>query len=353
MSEEKKKKRFGFKRWIVIGLFILGGYCAFGGPSIFKPVSPVVVLPPEETGLSIFGFPITNTILGTLIADIVLLLIVYFGTWRFAASGNLVPSGIANAFEAIVEFLWNTVEGAAGSKWAKKIFPIPATIFLIVFMANMVKLAPGFESIGYLKEVHKGEGYAPVQLFNIGSLEIFSIDKGQPHKVEASVEHEVSTNGEGEVTSHESAEMCTACEIVPYLRGSATDLNFTIALGFLAVLFTQVYGVWAGGIGYFSKFIAIKQLISGGIFGVINFVVGLLELILEFMKIISFGFRLFGNVFGGAILLSVIGALVAVGVPPLLYIFELFFGVIQAYVFFLLATIFISMATVSHHASSH
>ncbi|MBN1536566.1 MAG: F0F1 ATP synthase subunit A [Anaerolineales bacterium] len=346
MSEEKKKKRYGFKRWIVIGLIILGAYCAFFGPTIYKPVSPVVVLPPEPTGLSIFGFQITNTILGTLIADIVLLLIAYFGAYQFAKTGKLVPSGITNAFEAIIEFLWNTVEGAAG-KWAKKIFPIPATIFLIVFMANMVKLVPGFESIGYLKGVHKGEGYAPVKLFNIGSLDVFSIDKGQPHEVEESGEHEISASSEGE--SHESGGMCTACEIVPYLRGSATDLNFTIALGILAVLFTQVFGVWAGGIGYFGKFIAIKQLISGGIFGAINFIVGLLELILEFMKIVSFGFRLFGNVFGGAILLSVIGALVAVGVPPLLYIFELFFGVIQAYVFFLLATIFISMATVSHH----
>lgn len=350
MSEEKTKKRFGFKRWIVIALMIIGGYCAFGGPTIYKPVSPVVVLPPEATGLSIFGFPITNTILGTLIADIVLILIAYFGTYRFATSGKLVPSGITNAFEAIIEFLWNTVEGAAG-KWGKKIFPIPATIFLIVFMANMVKLVPGFESIGYLKAIHKGEGYAPVKLFNIGSKEVFTIDKGQPHQVEASAEHEVTTSEGESATGHESGELCTACEIVPYLRGSATDLNFTIALGIIAVLFTQVFGVWAGGIGYFGKFFAIKQLISGGIFGVINFVVGLLELILEIMKIVSFGFRLFGNVFGGAILLSVIGALVAVGVPPLLYIFELFFGVIQAYVFFLLSTIFISMATVSHHAS--
>jgi F-type H+-transporting ATPase subunit a len=350
VSEEKTKKRFGFKRWIILGLFVLGGYLAFGGPSIYKPISPVVVLPPEETGLSIFGFQITNTIVGTLIADIVLVLIAFFSVRRFAASGNLVPSGMTNAFEAIIEFLWNTVEGAAG-KWGKKIFPIPATIFLLVFMANMVKLVPGFESIGYLKQVEKGTGYAPVQIFKLGSLDIFSIDKGQPSPVESTIGSEAATS-EG-WSSHEAAALCTACEIVPYLRGSATDLNFTLALGFLAVFMTQVYGVWALGFGYFTKFFQIKQLITGGIFGMINFAVGLLELILELAKIISFGFRLFGNVFGGAILLSVVGALVAVGVPPLLYGFEMFFGVIQAYVFFLLATIFISMSTVSHHAEDH
>jgi F-type H+-transporting ATPase subunit a len=275
------------------------------------------------------------------------LLIAFFSTRRFAASGNLVPSGMTNAFEAIIEYLWNSVEGAAG-KWAKKIFPIPATIFLLVFIANMVKLVPGFESIGYLKQVHKGTGYAPVQIFKLGSLDVFSIDKGQPSQVASITQGETEVS-EGE-TSHETTEICTACEIVPYLRGSATDLNFTLALGLIAVLMTQVYGVWAQGFGYFSKFFPIKQLISGGIFGMINFIVGFLELILEIAKIISFGFRLFGNVFGGAILLSVVGALVAVGVPAGLYGFEMFFGVIQAYVFFLLALIFISMATVSHHA---
>ena len=83
-------------------------------------------------------------------------------------------------------------------------------------------------------------------------------------------------------------------------------------------------------------------------FGLIDFAVGFLELILEFAKILSFGFRLFGNIFAGALLLSIVGALTAVIVPPGLYLFEIFFGIIQAYVFFLLATIFISGAVVSH-----
>ncbi len=110
-----------------------------------------------------------------------------------------------------------------------------------------------------------------------------------------------------------------------------------------------MYGAWALGPGYFSKFFQVKQLISGGIFGMINFAVGILEVILEFAKILSFGFRLFGNIFAGALLLSIIGALTAVAIPPLLYIFEVFFGTIQAYVFFLLATVFISGATAGHH----
>ena len=340
MNEVKPKKRFGVKRWIILAIFGVGIYAAFIGPSILKPVSPVVVLPAEPTGLHIGGFQITNTILATLLADLLLILLA-ISTYRFVKSGKLVPGGFYNAFEAIFEFLWNSVEGSAG-KWAKRIFPIPATIFLLIFVANMVKLVPGFESIGQLEQVKHGKGYAPVKLLQVGSLEIYTVDKGQPGEL-TSAETEAESTSEG----HEA--ICTVCEVVPFLRGSATDLNFPFALAISTVILTQVYGAWALGPGYFSKFFPVKQLVSGGIFGLINFAVGILEIILEFAKILSFGFRLFGNIFAGALLLSIIGALTAVAIPPLLYIFEVFFGAIQAYVFFLLATVFISGATIGHH----
>jgi F-type H+-transporting ATPase subunit a len=203
----------------------------------------------------------------------------------------------------------------------------------------MVKLVPGFESIGLLEQVKLGKGYGPVKLQQVGYLEVYTIDKGKPG---------VSVTGR-ELTSEGNEPLCTVCEVIPFLRGSATDLNFTFALAILTVILTQVYGAWSLGPGYFSKFIQVKQLVAGGIFGMINFAVGILEIILEFAKILSFGFRLFGNIFAGALLLSIIGALIAVGIPPFLYLFEVFFGIIQAYVFFLLATVFISGATVGHH----
>ena len=338
MSEREQKKRVPVKRWIVLALVAAGIYAAFIGPSILKPVSPVVVLPGEPTGLSIGGFEITNTTLATLLADLLLILIA-LGVRRFYRGGRLVPSGIYNAFEAIVEYLWNTVEGAAGSKWVKRVFPVVATIFLLIFIANMVKLVPGFESIGRLIERHEGTGYAAVKLGPV-----YTIDGGQ--KIEV-VTHE----GEESVIETENGAPCKACELVPFLRGSATDLNFPFALAFIAVLMTQAYGVWANGPGYFEKFFQFRQLVSGGPFGAINFLVGLLEIVLEFAKILSFGFRLFGNIFAGALLLSIVGALTAVIVPPGLYLFEVFFGIIQAYVFFLLATMFISGAIASHHGA--
>jgi len=345
VSEAKPKKRFGVKRWIILGLFAVGIYAAFIGPSILKPVSPVVVLPAEPTGLRIGSFQITNTILATLLADLILILMA-IGVYRFIKSGQLVPSGFYNTFEAIFEFMWNSVEGTAG-KWAKRIFPIPATIFLLVLVANMVKLVPGFESIGQIEQSPSGEGYAPVKLLQLGGLEVLTVDKGQPVTLITATGETAS--GNIKATTGEAEALCTICEVVPFLRGSATDLNFPLALALITVVMTQVYGVMALGPGYFSKFLPVKQLVSGGIFGLINFVVGILEIILEIAKILSFSFRLFGNIFAGVILLSILGALLPVVIPPGLYIFEVFFGAIQAYVFFLLATVFISGATAGHH----
>jgi F-type H+-transporting ATPase subunit a len=336
-NEVKPKRRFGVKRWIILALIGAGIYAAFIGPAILKPVSPVVILAAEPTGLHIGSFQLTNSILATLLTDIVLLLIVLVA-YRFIRSGKLIPSGFYNAFEAIFEFMWNSVESSAG-KWAKRIFPIVATIFLIIFVANLIKLVPGFESIGPIEESPTGSGYAPVKLLQIGKLEIMTVDKTKPVTV--------AQSGEGSSTSTSEGN-CTACVIIPYFRGSATDLNFPLALAIITVILTQVFGIWAIGPGFLSKYFPVKQLVSGGIFGLINFGVGILEAILEFAKILSFTFRLFGNIFAGVLLISIIGALVAVAIPPFLYLFEVFFGIIQAYIFFLLATVFISSATVAH-----
>jgi F-type H+-transporting ATPase subunit a len=358
VNEENRPGRYwpyGVKRWIILALLLLGAYAAWIGPSILKPIPPVVVLPAEPVLPQLEGI-FTNTMLATLLADVVLLAIAY-SAYRFHKSGKVVPTGVYNFFEFLVEFLWNTVEGATG-KLAKRVFPVVATIFLLVFFANLTKLIPGYESIGWLKEAHKPPAYAPVQLLP----GLYTIDKGQPVEVEQhSVEEaaEAASAAEGAETAEQAEAtggLCHACEVVPFLRGPATDLNFTIALAVIAVIMTQVYGAGVLGASYFGKFFPFKQLVTGGMFGLINFGVGFLELILEFAKILSFSFRLFGNIFAGTLLLSIVGALLPILIPPGLYLFEIFFGIIQAYVFFLLATMFISMAVVSHggeHGEEH
>ncbi|MBN1665727.1 MAG: F0F1 ATP synthase subunit A [Anaerolineales bacterium] len=346
MSDVETKKRRPVKRWIVLVLIAAGIYAAFIGPTILKPIAPVVVLPGEPTGLAIGDFQITNTIMATLLTDLVLVIIA-IGAWRFARSGKVIPQGFYNGFEAIVEFLWNTTSNSVEKKWARRIFPLVATIFLLIFAANMIKLFPGFESIGQLHESPHGEGYAAVKLFEVGDLGVYTLDAGQP----VTLEHHGEYDDHAAATDYEEDHyaLCEACEVVPFLRGSATDLNFTLALAVLTVVMVQVYGVWALGPGYFSKYFPIQEVRTKGAIGAVSLFVGILEIVLEFAKILSFAFRLFGNIFAGALLLSIVGSLLPVIIPPGLYIFEIFFGIIQAYVFFLLAVVFISGALVSHH----
>jgi F-type H+-transporting ATPase subunit a len=345
---ETTKKRTPVKRWIILAMIILGALAAYGPWILGHVIAPSVVLPAEAIwpGVQIFpGVPFTNTMLATLIADVLLLLLA-FSAWRYLKAGNLIPGGgFYNAFETIFEFLWSSVEGMTG-KWARKAIWMLATIFLLIFVANMVKLVPGFESIGYLEEGHQGRAWGVVPLF--GSVYALNPEQRVVVDTTKKVVAEEVTNA----VSEETHGMCKACILVPFLRGSATDLNFTFALAVIAVVMVQVYGIWALKGRYFLKFVPVTEL-SKGIFGMIAFVVGLLELILEFVKVISFSFRLFGNVFAGVLLLSVVGALVPIILPPGLYLFEVFFGIIQAYVFFLLASMFISMAVVSHSGEEH
>jgi F-type H+-transporting ATPase subunit a len=360
-------RRIGFKRWVVIGLIVLGGYLAFGARSIFTPVSPAVVLAPEPFWPGVYLLPaippllpeptpFTNTFLAILVTDVVLFLIA-LGAYRFARSGQTVPRGFYNFFEFLVEFLWNLTESTAG-RWARRMFPIVATIFLLVFTANMIKLLPGFESIGYMKEAHGAvKGYEPVQI----APGFYTIDgsKPAPHtegEAAPSVgEGEAAAEGSegGEHAAAEGAAPCHSCEVVPSLRATATDLNFTFALAVVAVVMTQVFGMQALGLRYFQKFINVSTMISKPLFGVIDFGVGLLELISEVAKILSFGFRLFGNIFAGALLLAILGSLTAIIVPSALYGLEFFVGIIQAYVFAMLTLTFMSQATVSHHGDEH
>lgn len=334
-------RRFGFKRWLVLILIVAGGVLAFGLKGIWTPVSPAVVLPGEPVW---HGAWLTNTLLSTLVAD-VLLFICAFAGYRYVKSGKLVPQGFYNFWEFLIEFLWNATDSTAG-KWARKIFPIMATIFLLVFMTNMIRVIPGFETIGWLEQAHGSlKGFAPVQIVP----GFYATDGSHPVEVAHAAEGEDA----GHAVEGEAAGMCTSCVVVPFLRGAATDLNFTFALAVIAVVMVQVMGVWALGARYFGKFFNTGGMINRPFFGVIDFGVGLLELVSEFSKVLSFGFRLFGNIFAGALLLSIVGALTAVVVPSMLYALEIFVGVIQAYVFAMLALVFMSQATVGHGGDDH
>lgn len=131
-------------------------------------------------------------------------------------------------------------------------------------------------------------------------------------------------------------------EFIPLFRSTNSDINMTLALSIISVAATQIFGIAMVGFSHhFSRFISIK--------GPIQFFTGILELIAEIAKVISFSFRLFGNIFAGEVLLMVIFFLVPVIVPlPFLFL-EIFVGFIQALVFAMLTLVFLTVATSKEH----
>jgi len=327
-TPKKKWWRWGVNRWIVLALIILG----FIGAKYFSPVRPFVQLPAEHWmehplfTLPVIGdFYFTNTLFALLIVDVLVILLAFFFN-RAVKKGNLVLKGIPGALEALLEFLYNMTEGTAGKKWAKTIFPWFATITILVLLANWMELIPGVDSIGMIEKA-QGAGYS-VQTLSAG--------------VAAIVNPAMATGGSN---------------LVPFVRVVSTDLNFTVALAIIAVIAVQVVGIRAQGIKYFTKFWNVKTFFSKPIFGVIDWGVGILELVSEFSKVLSFAFRLFGNIFAGSVLLFVMGSLLgAIAIfPSAFYLLEFLVGAIQAIVFGLLTMTFMAQATQGHggHEEAH
>lgn len=138
--------------------------------------------------------------------------------------------------------------------------------------------------------------------------------------------------------------------VTPFVRGASTDINFTLALALISVFSAQYFGVQALGVAYFYKFINLPALGNAGKnpMGLMDFGVGILELISEISKIISFSFRLLGNLFAGLVLFVVIPFLVATLLPVAIYGLEMFVGIIQAFVFFMLTLVFARLAMEGH-----
>ena len=128
---------------------------------------------------------------------------------------------------------------------------------------------------------------------------------------------------------------------VPLLRSPSSDVNFTLALALIAVTMINVFAVSAVGLRHrVSVFFNFKSPIG--------FFVGILELISEFARIISFTFRLFGNVFAGEVLLAIMALLVPYLVPLPFMALEVFTGFIQAFIFGMLTLIFVALAITPH-----
>lgn len=298
------------------------------------------------------SFPITNSLLMTWIAMAVLIVIA--AIIKFSLSSK--PKGLQNAFEYIVEYFVSLIQSVTQNrKQSYRFFPLVFTFFIFILVSNYLGLLPGVGSIGKKHEPQQTTNEESSGLQVLQGTDSFEQVGGMLTDAE---ERPVAIEG-AEADEEHAVEGATQEEtLTPIFRPPNADLNSTIAWALISVVMSQVFGIMAlGFFGYGSKFFPIKGLFrkskKSGIptpsfQGIIHLFIGILEIISEIAKIVSFSFRLFGNVFAGEVLLVVISFLVAYVAPLPFYALELFVGLIQALVFAMLSLVFFKMATVGH-----
>jgi F-type H+-transporting ATPase subunit a len=295
---------------ILLALFLTGlivgplGSSLLGikAPGFLNVAKPHVELPSEGI-FHVSGFTITNTLLASWLTIIVLIGLVYACTRKM----KLIPGRLQNLAELIVETLLNFIKGVAGENHARIFFPMVATIFLYVLTNAFLALLPFFGTIG--------------------------------------------------ITEHDGT-------FVPLLRAANTDINLPLSIAIISFACIEFWGLRSlGFLHYLNSFFNFGQLrdgfislfkgkirpaISGILFGFINIFVGGLEVLSHFIRIVSFTFRLFGNMTAGEILLLVVSFLIPLVASIPFYGLELLVGVLQALIFAGLTLVFGVIAMAPH-----
>lgn len=244
---------------------------------------------------------ITNSLFTTWIVVIIVLIL----TLIIKIKAKLIPKGIQNVFEVLVEGAMDLADQVTGSKKiTAKVFPLAFSIFIFVLISNWLGILP------------------------LGGF------------------------GLVETTEHGRA-------FIPFIRSGTADINTTLSLGIMSVIGANIFGILSIGLWkMFNKYVNLKAfgeivtkvrkepaiLISAPIM----FFVGILELVGEFAKIASLSFRLFGNVFAGEVLLMSMSAILAYGLPIPFMGLELFVGFIQAFIFSILTLVYFTIAAQDH-----
>ncbi len=229
-----------------------------------------------EVLFGIGSLPVTNTLLMSWIACVALTTFAFLLRRKIA----LVPGKLQTTAEIIIGGVHGFVSDTLESRdLANKYFPLLATAFLYILVANWMEFIPGVESI----IMREGEHAAPL------------------------------------------------------LRSMNSDLNMTLALSVIVFLLIEISGIVTFGFfRYFSRFLNFHSAIG--------FVVGIIEFISEFIRLVSFSFRLFGNIFAGSVLIMVIIHFAPYVVPVPFMAFELFVGFMQAAIFSMLTLFFLKLA---------
>ena len=251
-------------------------------------------IPPlaPETLFHIGSLPITNTIINTWIAAIIFLILGILISRRV----SIRPGKLQNFSEYILELIIGYFDQVTGNrKKTLKFLPIAGSMFFFILLSNWLGLLPGTGSISY----------------------------------------------EGEM----------------FLRPANTDLNLTVAMALVAVATSHLFAL--GSIGFFvhvSKFIQLGNLARSlkkgpiGIFtALVEFVVGLIEITSELAKVLSLSLRLFGNIFAGEVLITVIVSIVGIIMPTPFMLLELLVGLVQAAVFSMLTIVYMTVSSEAPH----
>ncbi len=248
-----------------------------------------------ETIFHIAGLGVTNTMINASLATLIFALVGILIKRRI----KLRPGKLQNFFEHILELLMEYFDQVTGDrKKTLRFLPIVGAVFFFILLSNWLGLLPGTNSITWGGET--------------------------------------------------------------ILRPANTDLNLTLAMALFSVIASHVFGfLTIGFFTYFNKFIQIGSLVKSlkhspiAIFtAVIEFVVGLIEVVSEAAKVLSLSLRLFGNIFAGEVLISVISSIVGLLVPTPFMLLELLVGLIQAGVFAMLTLVYLSVATMEVHGGS-
>jgi len=271
-------------------------------PSIFQVPRPTVELPSEPV-FHIGHFSVTNTLIASWFTIIVLVVLSLVFTYKM----KLIPGRRQGMGEAIVEGLLNFVESVAGKKHARMLFPGVATIFIYVISNAYLALLPFFGSIGIIE--HDGK-------------------------------------------------------FVPLFRSANTDLNVPLSIAMMSFIFVETWGMRSVGVvHYLSEFFNVRQFLQGLkelftgkiktgpmniVFGFISLFVGVLEIFSHLTRMLSFTFRLFGNMTAGEILILVSCFLIPLVFTIPFYGLELLIGLIQALIFSGLTLVFGTIASTPH-----
>ena len=319
-----------------------------------------------------FGYPIRSTVIQQWIAMAVILIFAYFATRKM----EVIPGRMQAFAETVVEALLNLCRSAAGAANGRKFFPIVATIFLFVAGANLLGFIPGtgtvFKVVSAEEEVHHyEEKYAGAELESkLADLKLYVLDEdnnvplGLPFGLPiGGFEYEFhgetiqgwEINGNDWEEFHASNPELNAGHLVPFLRPANTDVNTPFAIAFWSFIFVEFWGITSLGLfAYLGKFFNFGRLLKGDIaFGMIDIFVGFVDLISELVRLLSFTFRLFGNVFAGEILILMMSFFVPLTFVVGVYFMEVFFGIIQAFIFAILTLIFAILAVTHHGGEGH